>query len=336
MDGHASETWSVRALLVVESILDATRNSASFFLLVIVSMGYGVVRPTIDPRLMLRVKLLSGVHLVCGCLYSVGIVLLSIDAGGSWVFLFIFPLAFTLTALMMWSLNSLNATIAYLGSRKQLFKLSYFLRLYRILIGAVVVIFLFFIASSLAFSQSGGENFPSKTWRYRWFLLDGWTSTLYLGVFAGIAWIWRPTGSNLRLSMSDEVATGEGDVDDAMEMGGQFAGGPAHPDDEDDEDDEDAAKRKQTTEPRAAAPRSSASASGAPPAYNANAGRENSSELVFSLGEDDDDDSTMSPPRAQRARASRGGDEGEGLMPAGNASEETLTGGSRNRTTKQD
>ena len=82
------------------------------------SMGYGVVRPSIGP-VMRRVQILTLVHFVFGVLYSVGIVLLLIEQGGAWVFFFIFPLAFTLTSFLMWTLHSLNATVAHLTARKQ-------------------------------------------------------------------------------------------------------------------------------------------------------------------------------------------------------------------------
>lgn len=325
--GNGSQTWSARALLIVESLIDSARNSASFFLLLIVCMGYGVVRPSIDSGIMLRVKILTGVHLVCGCLYSIGIVLLSIEAGGMWVFLFILPLAFTLSALMMWSLNSLNATILHLSARKQVFKLAYFLHLNRILIGAVVVIVIFFVASSVAFSQSGGENFPSQTWRWRWFLLDGWTATLYLVVFCAIAWTWRPTGSNLRLSMSDEVATGEGDED--FEMDGEFAGRPAQSDDSDGEDDDgdgDGARKKREAARSATSPGSASSSRAPPPAYEPLSS--DSSDFVFSLGDEDHTEDHEGP----RTRAEKSmGDEAHGLMSLENASEETLLSLSRSQ-----
>lgn len=139
IDGSSSVTFGARSLLVLTSILDAARNSTSLFLLLIVSMGYGVVRPSVGP-IMTKVRILTGVHFVCGVLYSVsnfgvcnrwcntwklsyiiqvGIVLILTESGGSWIFLFIFPLAFTLTAFMMWTLHSLNATIEYLTHRKQ-------------------------------------------------------------------------------------------------------------------------------------------------------------------------------------------------------------------------
>lgn len=61
-------------------------------------------------------------------------------------------------------------------------------------------------------------------------LLDGWrksfyfdsttladiftVSILYFSVFAAIAYVWRPTGNNTRLAMSDELATDENDAEE--------------------------------------------------------------------------------------------------------------------------
>ena len=72
LDGVKSVTFGARSLLVITSILDAARNSTSLFLLLIVSMGYGVVRPSIGP-VMSRVRILTAVHFLCGVLYSVRI-----------------------------------------------------------------------------------------------------------------------------------------------------------------------------------------------------------------------------------------------------------------------
>jgi hypothetical protein len=334
LNGNAGETWTARALLVLEGLLDSTRNSASFFLLLIVSMGYGIVRPQLEPRTMFKVKCLTAVHLICGWLYSVGIVLLSIEAGGTWVFLFIFPLAFSLTTFMSWTLNSLNATISHLTARKQSFKLAFFNRLWRILVIAIVVIFAFFVLSTISFSNAGTENYPSETWRYRWFLLDGWTSCLYLGVFVAIAWIFRPTGYNMRLSMSDELATGDDPEGGDMELGGAYAGFEQHGDDSDDEDDR---KKTRTTGTGAGAQTSNggpSSSTAGPPAYEAdpNGGVGEESVVMFSVGDEDEEDQSMSSVGGRSSGR-------PGHRPTdtrhGNESEETLMAGT-DKDTKQD
>lgn len=81
---------------------------------------------------------------------------------------------------MMWILSSLNSSIEHLTARKQTFKRKMFVSLHRILMGSCGFILLFFIGTSVVFSQSGGEDFAPNSWEYRWFLLDGWVGMLYL------------------------------------------------------------------------------------------------------------------------------------------------------------
>ncbi|KAG6821415.1 hypothetical protein H0H93_014212 [Arthromyces matolae] len=78
------------------------------------------------------------------------------------------------------------ATIAQLRARKQRYKLRMFERLYYILLGTVVIIAIFFVVSSLSFSGRLAEDYAAKSWRVRWWLLDGWLALLYLAAFASI------------------------------------------------------------------------------------------------------------------------------------------------------
>lgn len=56
--------------MVIVGILNAARNSFSFFLLLIVCMGYGVVKPTLG-RTMIYVRWLAAAHFVFGLAYSI-------------------------------------------------------------------------------------------------------------------------------------------------------------------------------------------------------------------------------------------------------------------------
>ncbi|CBQ68875.1 related to PTM1-member of the major facilitator superfamily [Sporisorium reilianum SRZ2] len=312
VNGQTGVTAVARFLLVLTSILDAGRNSLSFFLLLIVAMGYGVIRPSIG-AVMTRVRLLTAAHFVFGVLYSVGIVLIQLDQGGAWIFAFIFPLAMTLTAFLTWTMNSLSHSIEYLTQRKQTFKKSMFVKLHRILLGAVVVIFAFFIISSIAFLQSGGEGFAPNTWQYRWFLLDGWLALLYFAVFSAIAWVWRPTGNNMRLAMSDELATDDDPTAEGYEVDTFAARGPDGPDSDDEDDDVEAKKT------------SHGNARGAPNA-----------DVVFEIGDEDDEADQSRDSAAAGRRAGGGGGERQGLMSgSANNSEETLVPGKK-RADKND
>jgi hypothetical protein len=117
---------------------------------------------------------------------------------------------------------------------------------------------------------------------------------LYLAVFTATAYLWRPTGSNRRLAMSDELAQDEEDAEDydldALESRGQ-----PHP----------------------------LNADGIPEAPSSGRRRGvGEDDLVFEIGEDDDDDDGRGrTPMSRRGRVSGerpNGDrhEAEGLMAA--------------------
>nr|CDI54954.1 related to PTM1-member of the major facilitator superfamily [Melanopsichium pennsylvanicum 4] len=258
--------------------------------------------------------------------FFIGIVLIQLDQGGAWVFAFIFPLAMTLTAFLTWIMNSLNRSIEYLTQRKQTFKRSMFVKLHRILIAAVAVIFGFFIISSVAFSQSSGQGFAPNTWRYRWFLLDGWLALLYFSVFAAIAWVWRPTGSNMRLAMSDEIATEDDPTAEGYEVD-TFARGPDGPGSDDEDEDPESNKTSQGNHNN----------NGSRGAARVGAMRD---EVVFEIGDEEDEADQSKDHGTSRADGNGNGTgtgETRGLMStSANASEETLVPGHKKGGVKDD
>ena len=92
-------------------------------------------------------------------LYAVGIVELELESTSALVLLiFVIPLAFTLSGFLLWIMFALNNTMAHLKQRKQRYKLGMFTKLYRILLGAVAVIAIFFIVSTMSFSARFAEG----------------------------------------------------------------------------------------------------------------------------------------------------------------------------------
>ncbi|KZT55043.1 hypothetical protein CALCODRAFT_510372 [Calocera cornea HHB12733] len=211
------------AFLIVVAILDAGRNSLSFFLLLVVSLGLTVTKESLG-KLMTRCVILSSLHFIFGVVYAVGTVEVTLETASIFLLLaFVIPLAFTLSIFLLWIMYALNGTIQELAARKQRYKLSMFTRLYRILLGAVVLMSIFFVVSSLSFSNRLAEDYASNSWSTRWLLLDGWLALLYLAVFCLIAFIWRPTDNNRYLANVDEIAQDADDYDlDAMERAGHL------------------------------------------------------------------------------------------------------------------
>ena len=194
-----------KALMVVTAVLNAGRNSFSFFLLLIVCMGYGVVKPSLG-KTMMYVRILAITHFVFGVIYGVASLSITPDSAGPLVLLVIMPLAATLTAFYVWTLNSLNLTMKDLLSRKQSVKAMMYKKLWWCILGSIMVIFAFFFFNSFTFASREEPGFVPNHWKTRWFILDGWLNLVYLFDISFVCYLWRPTVNNRRFAMSDEVS----------------------------------------------------------------------------------------------------------------------------------
>ncbi|KAF9889599.1 hypothetical protein FE257_007107 [Aspergillus nanangensis] len=194
-----------KALMVIVAVLNAGRNSFSFFLLLIVCMGYGVAKPSLG-RTMIYVRILAITHFVFAVIYAVASLSITPDSAGPLVLLIVLPLAGTLTAFYVWTLNSLNATMKDLVERKQKVKALMYKKLWWCILGSIIVIFGFFFINSIAFAGRSEASFVPDHWKTRWFVLDGWLNLVYLFDIGFVAYLWRPTANNRRFAMSDELA----------------------------------------------------------------------------------------------------------------------------------
>lgn len=193
-----------KVLMIIVAILNAFRNSFSFFLLLIVCMGYGVVKHTLG-KTMTIVRWLAVAHFVFGVIYAVASLTIRPDDAGPLVLLVILPLSATLTAFYIWTLNSLNLTMKDLLERKQHVKAAMYKKLWWCILTSIVVIFGFFFLNSFSFAGASDPDFAPTHWQTRWFVLDGWLNLVYLADVCFVAYMWRPTANNRRFAMSDEV-----------------------------------------------------------------------------------------------------------------------------------
>ncbi|TPX35005.1 hypothetical protein SmJEL517_g02519 [Synchytrium microbalum] len=203
-------------LLVLVVILNAARNSLSFFMLLVVSLGYGVVKPTLGTT-MHRCIGLGCLHFVCGVMYMMGSQVLS-DITAVTILIFVLPLAATMTAFYFWILTALTETMKRLELRRQSVKLEMYRNLWRLLSASVVVLVIFFIVNTFNVSYRESPNWMPHYWQWRWFLLEGWLNILYLFVYIGILILWRPTANNSRYGL--EQISSEDDDEEALGKGG--------------------------------------------------------------------------------------------------------------------
>ncbi|KAF5578943.1 major facilitator superfamily transporter [Fusarium bulbicola] len=278
---HGSNVGS-KVFLTIVGILNAGRNSFSFFLLLIVCMGYGVVKHTLG-RTMIRVRWLAAAHFLFGLVYSLTFLSITPETAGPFVLLIVLPLAGTLTAFYVWTLNSLNWTLKDLRERKQHAKEAMYRKLWWAILISVMVIFGFFFFNSFTFASASDPDFVPFHWKTRWFILDGWLNVVYFADVAWIAYLWRPTSNNRRFAMSDEIAQ---DDDGNFDLGDIGVPG----EDSDDEDVEVGKTRNDSSNANGLSFSSASQSSAQPPRNNTRpAPRESlENETIFAIGEDGD------------------------------------------------
>lgn len=154
---------------------------------------------------MTYVRILALTHFVFGLIYGIASLSITPDSAGPLVLLVIMPLAATLTAFYVWTLNSLSLTMKNLLERKQSIKALMYKRLWWCILGSILVIFVFFFFNSFTFASRYDPDFVPNHWKTRWFILDGWLNLVYLFDICFVAYLWRPTANNRRFAMSDEV-----------------------------------------------------------------------------------------------------------------------------------
>lgn len=147
---------------------------------------------------------------------------------GPFVLLIVLPLATTLTAFYVWTLNSLNHTLKDLRERKQSAKEAMYRKLWWCILISIFVIFGFFFFNSFSFASINDPDYVPFHWKTRWFVLDGWLNLVYFADVAFIAYVWRPTANNRRFAMSDEIAQDDDGTFTMADIGA--------PDDSDDEE----------------------------------------------------------------------------------------------------
>jgi len=212
--GHAHYGAIVFAILV-----SSLKRTISRVLVLVVSLGYGVVKPTLG----------STAYKVgtIGVLYFIFSGILNVlelepkfeasDLGIAITLFLVIPVAVMDTAFYWWIFVSLLQTISRLRSRKQGAKYLMYMDFLGVLVAsailsAVVVIF------QLAYVMGNQDDW----WRVYWLGGAGFSTALpvivYLLILLAMAWIWRPVENNTRYAYSELLDDGIDESDFSMQI----------------------------------------------------------------------------------------------------------------------
>lgn len=188
---------SVQGAVVFAEVLSAVKRTLARVLVIIASLGYGIVKPRLG-ALLHRVVGVSLLYLIFSIVE--GILRVNTDRGdsnNSSRLLCDIVLAFIDSCIVWWIFVSLAQTMKLLRLRRNVVKLSLYRHFTNTLIFAVIasVIFLIWATKTLRMSKCQSD------WRELW-IEDAFWRFLFSTILLVIMFLWRPSANNQRYAFS--------------------------------------------------------------------------------------------------------------------------------------
>uniref|UniRef100_A0A8C8YVW5 Zinc finger protein 106 n=1 Tax=Prolemur simus TaxID=1328070 RepID=A0A8C8YVW5_PROSS len=184
---------SVQGALILAELLSAVKRSLARTLVIIVSLGYGIVKPRLGVTLH-KVVVAGALYLLFSGMEGV---LRVTGAQTDLASLAFIPLAFLDTALCWWISFSLTQTMKLLKLRRNIVKLSLYRHFTNTLILAVAASIVFIIWTTMKFRIVTCQS----DWRELW-VDDAIWRLLFSMILFVIMVLWRPSANNQRFAFS--------------------------------------------------------------------------------------------------------------------------------------
>jgi hypothetical protein len=221
------------ATVVAALVLQIFRQSFARILLLIVSLGYGIVRPKLLPTEWFAIVIVSILYFTAACLAQVSEIILVHDIHGDApdsVIQYQLPELVMDVVFLSWIYLALGSTVRILTEFQQTHKLLMYKRLAYTIAGFVL---LFALVTLLILLDK--SEYISWPWQWSWAQQVLW-ELLNFSVLSASILICLPSENSRLLSYASQLPTEDPDEDD--EEGLQLKGGPGMPDQYSDEDDD--------------------------------------------------------------------------------------------------
>lgn len=186
----------LKFLMVVAQLLLVAKNTLARLLILVVSMGFGVLKPRIDSSFT-PLGLFAGLYFIFDIVYSInrGINQATDTSETTPEVFAALMLAILDTVFCLWVFNSLARTMAVLRVRRNAVKLQMYQR-FRMMLTICVV-----AATAVLMWMVVDKVQGSPDWRNQW-LKDGFWHILFFVILVSISVLWRPTNNNARFAYS--------------------------------------------------------------------------------------------------------------------------------------
>ncbi|XP_057207152.1 transmembrane protein 87A-like [Triplophysa rosa] len=194
---------SVHGAVVFAEVLSAVKRTLARVLVIIASLGYGIVKPRLG-ALLHRVVGVGLLYLIFSIIEGV---LRVNTAEDDLVLLAAIPLAVLDSTLCWWIFISLAQTMKLLRLRRNVVKLSLYRHFTNTLIFAVIASVIFIVWTTKTFKMAKCQS----DWRELW-IDDAFWRFLFSSILLVIMFLWRPSANNQRYAFSplvDEISEEE-------------------------------------------------------------------------------------------------------------------------------
>ncbi|XP_026137690.1 transmembrane protein 87A-like isoform X1 [Carassius auratus] len=198
-DGH-----SVQGAVLFAEVLSAVKRTLARVLVIIASLGYGIVKPRLG-ALLHRVVGVGLLYLIFSIIE--GVLRVNTGQGGSNRLLCDIVMALIDSCIVWWIFISLAQTMKLLRLRRNVVKLSLYRHFTNTLIFAVIASVIFIVWTTKTFKLSKCQS----DWRELW-IDDAFWRFLFSSILLVIMFLWRPSANNQRYAFSplvDEISEEE-------------------------------------------------------------------------------------------------------------------------------
>jgi len=198
-----------RFLFIMAILSSVVKSIFSYMLALVASLGWGVTRPYLDRRTILKVQ---GITFLYTVMDFVRTSVLSFRHSHSlslpFVLFCLLPVALLNGAIFYWIFTALSSLMETLRERRQHEKLQLFERLWAILVFALSLASLTLLFQIFDLSRS-----INIRWHYQWFFADGVSHILFLFVLAAMMYLWAPNKNSQRYAYSHLSELGDDEED---------------------------------------------------------------------------------------------------------------------------
>ncbi|CAR30927.1 hypothetical protein ZYGR_0P02310 [Zygosaccharomyces rouxii] len=224
IQNEKGDTAGIKVYMVFLSILTAAKVTFSFFLLLLIALGYGIVYPKLNKTLMRRCQLFAVLNFALSVAFLIQSYLEDPESTSLMILITLVPVSITMFAFYFMILKSMTNTVRYLRDQRQVVKLGMYKKLMTIIYASLLIILAGLVISSFVFLGMNTIEMIEQHWRTRFFFTDFWPTLVYFGVFVIFAFIWRPTDTSYMLACSQQLPTdpenvADFDLDDLQSMG---------------------------------------------------------------------------------------------------------------------